>query len=891
MSMKHIFALFFLLTFLQLSSQYELDWVNIPQIDNGLRFYPDDATTDDGGNFYVLTSDATAQSITPTVTTRAHLIKFTPDGAESWRIYLGKSSIGQVNYEQLIIYRNNHLYVPYADEDTLKVFKIDLSGNIETIYSKVFNQVINASNYQLHINKSYNNHLYVAIIHQFVAPANYLLELDANDQLVKEISMPNFLSWNSNNYNWSDALGNTFCTYLNFGSAPPYEYRFIKFDPTGGIVWDTIVATPYYNNPIFNIDSLGNYYLFDSLFLKKYDTNKNLIWSYYTNGATPENLRFVGDGELYFILHGPSVNVSRFVRLDKDGNELFKVIVPINLQMNSTLFQIKTDHKIAIGNFTSLNYNDFGVTKYQTLRIVIYDSTGTLLSNSSDTIFLPVQTEGYDHFCLKMDKYGAVFIAYTFRNPAARFLLTSSPEIYSNKYHMWYVARFCNNCRFNIKGNVAVDSNINCINDTLDIPLPGSLVKLEPQGKYTLTNPKGDYRFSSPANGNYTLKFVPNEFYLASCDTQQSFVISNSSSTATYNFVAQPNPICNGFIRLMASRARPGFIQTLKLDFSNVSSTVWDGYVSVKLDSGFNFIAATPSSDSVSGNTRFWRYANLKLFEEKSITLSATVPFPINRVYSHTAFLTNSCTSGISFIGDTLVDVISGSYDPNDKIIFPLVVREQNGFNTPDQELVYQINFQNTGTDTAFRVVVRDTLSSNLDVETFRMIGASHQYLVNINEGRSLEWTFNNILLPDSNTNERRSHGFIKFSIKPKKDIMLGEVIENKAAIYFDFNDPIITNNVVLEHKLFTGLETLEPIINNISIFPNPSNGLVKFRFSLSEASILNIHQLDGKLIDQHTIASTATEFDWDMSKYQSGIYSISLVSGQNIITKKLVKF
>ncbi len=888
--MKHIFALFFLLTFLQLSSQYELDWVNIPQVGNGLFFYPDDAATDDDGNFYVLTTDQTALQATLDVTTRAHVVKFTPDGAEAWRVYIGISSISQVNYEQLLVYRNNHLYLPFIDVDTLKIIKVDCLGNFEVIHSKLFNENLTTSNYQLFINKSFNNHLYVAFQRQNSSSTNCLIELDENDQFVKEISMPNALIWSSNKYSWSDGAGNTYCHYLKLNAL---EQRFIKYDTLGGIVWDTLFVSANYNYSIINVDSNGNYYTFDSIHVKKYNTNRDLLWTYNTQGTTPVFIDFFTNGDLYAMLRGPLYYQSRLVKIDSMGTEVFSTVLPNFLSTISIYSKVTQSKNIVISTFLTNDPMSTNVSRFQVMKTMLYDSNGVLKSISNDTVFMPILNSGsgYDHSHIRIDKNENINVTYKFQPPSSRYADLLDSSIYNSKFEMWYVARFCKNCRFNIKGNVAIDSNANCMNDTLDVPLPGSMVKLEPQGKYTLTNPKGDFRFSSPANGNYTLKFVPNEFYLASCDTQQSFVISNSSPTATYNFVAQPNPICNGFIRLMASRARPGFIQTLKLDFSNVSSTVWDGYVSVKLDSGFNFIAATPSSDSVSGNTRFWRYANLKLFEEKSITLSATVPFPINRVYSHTAFLTNSCTSGISFIGDTLVDVISGSYDPNDKIIFPLVVREQNGFNTPDQELVYQINFQNTGTDTAFRVVVRDTLSSNLDVETFRMIGASHQYLVNINEGRSLEWTFNNILLPDSNTNERRSHGFIKFSIKPKKDIMLGEVIENKAAIYFDFNDPIITNNVVLEHKLFTGLETLEPIINNISIFPNPSNGLVKFRFSLSEASILNIHQLDGKLIDQHTIASTATEFDWDMSKYQSGIYSISLVSGQNIITKKLVKF
>jgi hypothetical protein len=71
---------------------------------------------------------------------------------------------------------------------------------------------------------------------------------------------------------------------------------------------------------------------------------------------------------------------------------------------------------------------------------------------------------------------------------------------------------------------------------------------------------------------------------------------------------------------------------------------------------------------------------------------------------------------------------------------------------------------------------------------------ASHDYDFTINDGREMEWTFNNILLPDSTTNEIESHGFIKFTVNQIPNLAEGVILENTAAIYFDFNDPIITN-------------------------------------------------------------------------------------------------
>jgi hypothetical protein len=63
--------------------------------------------------------------------------------------------------------------------------------------------------------------------------------------------------------------------------------------------------------------------------------------------------------------------------------------------------------------------------------------------------------------------------------------------------------------------------------------------------------------------------------------------------------------------------------------------------------------------------------------------------------------------------------------------------------------------------------------------------------------GGIVRFVFENIMLPDSNVNEATSHGFVKFTIHPRSDVPLGTSIPNSAAIYFDFNEPVITNTSI----------------------------------------------------------------------------------------------
>ncbi|WP_276496983.1 DUF7619 domain-containing protein [Pontibacter litorisediminis] len=141
---------------------------------------------------------------------------------------------------------------------------------------------------------------------------------------------------------------------------------------------------------------------------------------------------------------------------------------------------------------------------------------------------------------------------------------------------------------------------------------------------------------------------------------------------------------------------------------------------------------------------------------------------------------------------------ITDSYDPNDKLVTP-VGRTAENYTPTNTALKYKIRFQNTGTDVAYRVVVVDTLSEHLDLSTLQMGAASHAHRLEVSgKGRPvLTWTFDNIMLPDSNANEPGSHGYIQFSIKPKAGLPEKTAVENLADIFFDYNSPVRTNTTL----------------------------------------------------------------------------------------------
>jgi uncharacterized repeat protein (TIGR01451 family) len=102
---------------------------------------------------------------------------------------------------------------------------------------------------------------------------------------------------------------------------------------------------------------------------------------------------------------------------------------------------------------------------------------------------------------------------------------------------------------------------------------------------------------------------------------------------------------------------------------------------------------------------------------------------------------------------DPIVDIFCGivinSHDPNDKTGFPMGI-SNNHLIKPDQQIQYLIRFQNTGNDTAFTVIIRDTLDIDLDIFSVVTGVSSNNYSFRMYGPRILEWKFENILLPDS---------------------------------------------------------------------------------------------------------------------------------------------
>ncbi|MFT4759633.1 MAG: putative repeat protein (TIGR01451 family) [Paraglaciecola sp.] len=226
-----------------------------------------------------------------------------------------------------------------------------------------------------------------------------------------------------------------------------------------------------------------------------------------------------------------------------------------------------------------------------------------------------------------------------------------------------------------------------------------------------------------------------------------------------------------------------------------------------------------------------------------------------------------------------------GSYDPNDKQAFPTGYGDEH-FIEANIDLEYLIRFQNTGTDTAFTVVVEDVISSFFNLNTIVPGASSHAYDFQIINERTVRFVFDNILLPDSTTNLLGSIGFIKFKIKQELDNPIGTMIENTAGIYFDFNEPIITNTVFheigkdfIESNVIIATEEIQIDDVKVTIFPNPFNEYTNFKVENTEFQELEfqLYQADGKLVRREFYDNST--FRFERNGLLSGMYFYQLSS------------
>ncbi|MCC6462378.1 MAG: hypothetical protein IT260_18065 [Saprospiraceae bacterium] len=220
--------------------------------------------------------------------------------------------------------------------------------------------------------------------------------------------------------------------------------------------------------------------------------------------------------------------------------------------------------------------------------------------------------------------------------------------------------------------------------------------------------------------------------------------------------------------------------------------------------------------------------------------------------------------------------MVIGAFDPNQKTALPTGLGAEHLL-PANRPLQYTIDFQNTGTDTAFRVLLRDDLDEDLDLNTFRPGFASHPYAWEI-RGNRLEVLFQPIALPDSNVNEPASHGFFSYEIAQQADLPDGTLLENTADIIFDFNPPVVTNTV--RHtigQLIVSVDAPQGQPGLWQVWSNPTRAAARFVANewIGGEKQLVLYGTAGQVVRQAQFSGQV--FDFQRGALAGGLYFFTI--------------
>jgi hypothetical protein len=236
--------------------------------------------------------------------------------------------------------------------------------------------------------------------------------------------------------------------------------------------------------------------------------------------------------------------------------------------------------------------------------------------------------------------------------------------------------------------------------------------------------------------------------------------------------------------------------------------------------------------------------------------------------------------------------MIVGSFDPNEKDASPAGYSAQH-FIEENTDINYSIHFQNTGNDTAYKVVVVDTIETTLDINTLIPLVASHDYRFERIDSNVVRFVFDSIYLVDSVHNEPLSHGFVKFSIQQKLNNPIGTKIYNNASIYFDRNEAVVTNTTFhtigrdfIQMQLISSTKNIKYNVKEVSIFPNPFRDKAQIIVEANDLknAVLVLMNLEGQIIK--TIPSANNNmFTIYREDLANGMYLFKILEDNNEVT------
>jgi uncharacterized repeat protein (TIGR01451 family) len=668
--------------------------------------------------------------------------------------------------------------------------------------------------------------------------------------------------------------------------------------------------------------------------------NTSNALSYYPNSNAANNATNpITNPAVYGVVATVSQSVNVFIREEVPGGCDIIYTLPINALSNCNLASLCGSANPLCGAL--------GVPFSNTVGGMIaesgnnYDCLGT--QPNPTWFFIPISEAGTLSFQMSQVSMGGApvdvdYICYgPFANPTSACQALQSPNVVSCSYstaavenftipnavpgqfYLMMVTNFSGQLGMITINQTGGTGNMDCsgimLNAFLDLNTNGvkdsgeasfslgqfNYEKNDDGDEHHITSPMGSYGiFDLNGSNTYDVSFTVDPSYTANYNLTTSsysnLSVVQGGGIQYYYFPVTPAQAYSDLaVTIIPNQApRPGFTYTSTVKYFNFGNQVVSGSWSFIKDPLVT-IVSTSEAGAVTNSTGFtYNFSNLMPFESRTIVVTMQVPvIPTVQIGG-----TLTCSATIAPLTGDLVpenndsvsmQTIIGSYDPNDKM-------ESRGSQilisdfTPSDYLYYTVRFENSGTASAINVRILDVLDDKLDAASMRMVSSSHNYVLDRIDN-VLTWRFDNIMLPASTTNPSGAKGYVHFKVKPKAGYAIGDIINNTASIFFDFNPAIVTNTFSTEFVQALGRPAFEDAL--FTMYPNPAGDHVTVSLSQNSGNISTIAVYDtlGKAILNYPATSSTSE-TIDISAISSGLYFVEITTNTNIksIKKLMIK-
>lgn len=377
-----------------------------------------------------------------------------------------------------------------------------------------------------------------------------------------------------------------------------------------------------------------------------------------------------------------------------------------------------------------------------------------------------------------------------------------------------------------LNGSVFADLDDDCAQDGNEPGLPYRVMSVEPGGHLLMSGADGAFS-TQYFHGTYALDAAVDQYEQNCVTLPAPFTLDANNPIVTIDLPFAPSFGPDLSVHLYLGPHVPGMLAGYTMHVSNpgpytFTNVVLDLYMDPMLTFGSTSNAPILNEP---GHLRF-SIASLPGFSHEHITVQMNVPPDGNLigilVNGSAAAVANETEADLTNNTSSMDRTITGSYDPNDKLgLTSSRANRSSYYLDQDSWVDYTIRFQNTGTGPAYNVYLLDTVSPLLDLTSFQILGATHAFQASLDDPRVLRFDFPNILLPDSGFDMAGSQGHISFRLKPVAGLVPGDELVNAADIFFDFNEPVRTNDAVLLVEQSAGVA--ETLTEAAWLRPNPT--------------------------------------------------------------------